>query len=365
MKYLVRDVSRHGQARYYVRAPGQRKIRIRVPPEHRDFEAHYKAALRGIDLSAGEATSRQRPRRQERTFGWLCAQYYASPDFAELHPTTQTKRRAILDSCCLEETKPGSGILLDSCPLDEFGPPHVRLLRDRKRSVPHAANGRLKALRRLFVWALEASHVTTSNPVRDVARLKIKSEGHHAWTLDEVRAYERRHPIGTRARLALGLFLFTAQRISDVAHMGPSHIENGWLRLVQAKNRANKPVTIEIPILPALQHLIDNTIIGDETFLVTEHAKPFASVKACGKWFRKRCDEAGLKHCSAHGLRKAAAALLIDLGCTREEVMAVTGHVTHVELERYIRSRDRRLLAERAMEKLSAATSDHSVATSA
>jgi hypothetical protein len=36
-------------------------------------------------------------------------------------------------------------------------------------------------------------------------------------------------------------------------------------------------------------------------------------------WFRARCDEAGLPHCSAHGLRKVASLRLAEYGCTVHE----------------------------------------------
>ena len=47
-----------------------------------------------------------------------------------------------------------------------------------------------------------------------------------------------------------------------------------------------------------------------------------------GNWFRDRCNEAGLRHCSFHGLRKAAATRLIDAGCGVVEVAAITGHAS-------------------------------------
>lgn len=40
---------------------------------------------------------------------------------------------------------------------------------------------------------------------------------------------------------------------------------------------------------------------------VTTHGKPFTAA-GFGNWFRDRCNEAELTHCSAHGVRKAAAA---------------------------------------------------------
>jgi integrase len=53
-------------------------------------------------------------------------------------------------------------------------------------------------------------------------------------------------------------------------------------------------------------------------FLVTAFGKPFTA-NGFGNWFRQRCDEAGLPHCSAHGLRKAAAARLAELGAGESE----------------------------------------------
>ena len=75
-----------------------------------------------------------------------------------------------------------------------------------------------------------------------------------------------------------------------------------------------------------------------------------------GHWFRDRCDEAGLKHCSSHGLRKAAATRLIDAGCDVVEAAAITGHASLKELQKYIETRDRKKAARRAMGKLISGT---------
>jgi integrase len=68
-------------------------------------------------------------------------------------------------------------------------------------------------------------------------------------------------------------------------------------------------------------------------------------------WFRRECDRAGLPHCSAHGLRKAAARRLAEAGCTAHEIGAITGHVSLAELVRYTKAADQRRLAEAAMAK--------------
>ena len=81
--------------------------------------------------------------------------------------------------------------------------------------------------------------------------------------------------------------------------------------LTQQKTGAH----LELPILPALQSVIDATAHGQLAFLTTEYGKPFTS-NGFGNWFRNRCDEAGLPNCSAHGLRKASATLAAMNGAT-------------------------------------------------
>jgi len=44
-----------------------------------------------------------------------------------------------------------------------------------------------------------------------------------------------------------------------------------------------------------------------------------------------------LRHCSAHGLRKACATALAEAGATAHEIASVTGHQSLEEIERYTR----------------------------
>lgn len=67
---------------------------------------------------------------------------------------------------------------------------------------------------------------------------------------------------------------------------------------------------------------------------------------------RKWCDDAGLPHCSVHGLRKAAAARLAELGCTEFEIMSITGHQTSKEVTRYTKAASQRVRAEAASAKI-------------
>ena len=62
---------------------------------------------------------------------------------------------------------------------------------------------------------------------------KAKSDGFHTWTEGQIAQYQAHHAIGTKARLALALLLFTAQRRSDVVRMGRQHCKNGIVGVKQ------------------------------------------------------------------------------------------------------------------------------------
>ena len=87
------------------------------------------------------------------------------------------------------------------------------------------------------------------------------------------------------------------------------------------------------------------------TFLLTELGAPFTAA-GFGNWFRDRCNEAGLPHCSAHGLRKACATRLANAGCTSEQIKAITGHKTLSEVARYTKAADQERNAKQALANL-------------
>ncbi len=146
----------------------------------------------------------------------------------------------------------------------------------------------------------------------------------------------------------MALMLYTACRRGDVIRLGPQHIKDGQLEYRQAKNSKRKPSDISIPVHADLMEIIQATPREHLTFLTTEYAKPFTDA-GFGNWFRDRCNEAGLKDCSAHGLRKASAKHLAECGATTLEIMSIAGHKSLGEVERYTRAAGRKTLAESAM----------------
>jgi integrase len=200
-------------------------------------------------------------------------------------------------------------------------------------------------LRNLMRHAIDVG-IRGDDPTRDVKAIRTKTGGHHSWTDTEIAQFERCHAIGSRARLALALLLYTGQRRGDVIRMGPQHIRGDALYVKQEKTGTE----LAIPLHPELAAVIAATPSGHLTFLTTTVGGPFAATTFT-HWFRRECDRVGLPHCSAHGLRKAAARRLAEAGCTAHEIGAITGHTSLAELVRYTKAADQRRLAEAAMAK--------------
>lgn len=302
----------------------------------------YAEALAAQEAAFSEPTAGQAA--IPNTWRWLCLRYLKSVEFRQLDPVnTQRPHRGILESTWIEPAESGSSVLIGECPLGRMDSKVVRVLRDRKESYPDAANNRLKAIRCVFAWGIE-NELVTSSPARDVKRLRTRADGYHTWTSEEIAQYERRHPVGTSARLALALLRYTGQRRADIVRLGRQHLRNGSLKFTQFKNRNRSPVQLELPILPELQRVLDASSTGEMTFLVTEYGRPF-SAEGFGNRFCEWCDEAGLRHCSAHGLCKAAATTLAENGASAHQLISFFGWKSLKEAERYARAVDQKKLA--------------------
>jgi integrase len=336
--YVYSIPDRHGQPRtYFWRGKGHPRIRLREAPGTAAFQARYDDLIKPVPATGGSLGP------TPGTWRWLLTLYLGAPEFQRLKPSTQSVRRGLLEATCTEPIAPGAKEIFADFPLDRLTSKAIRVLRDRKAAKPHAANNRLKAIRYVFAWATEAEHIS-ANPARDVALIRAPSDGHHAWTTEELERFEARHPTGTTARLALDLLMYTGVRRSDVVRLGRQHVRNGWLRFKTVKTN----VAVELPVLPALESSLKASVTGELAFLVGEQGKPFTAA-AFGKWFRRHCDAAGLPHCSAHGIRKAAASRAAEHEATANQLMAMFGWLSLKEAERYTRAAQRSKMASAAV----------------
>lgn len=292
------------------------------------------------------------------TWRWLCVRYLAEcADYKRLDKRTQHVRRLILESTYDEPIAPGSDKFFRDMPLVMFNSDAVEVLRDRKIQTPEAANSRVKAMRQVFKWGTRRKDsngkpYAPNNPAREVEYFRTGSMGFYTWTVQEVRQYEARHPIGTKARLALDLLLYTGQRRSDIIRFGRQHVDQELLTFTQFKGRNKKPVQLVLPILPILRRTIDATPCGALTFLINDLGRAFTDA-GFGNKFRDWCDQAALHHCTAHGLRKAGATIAADNGATPHQLMAIFGWTTLKQAEVYTRKADQKRLARSSMHLLS------------
>jgi integrase len=337
-RYITEDVDRHGNVRLYLRRSGQKKIRLLEKPGSAAFDSEYLRAFNGepneasfnIMLASRTVSGYAAP----GTMRWLCLQYFASAAFRELHESTQRVRRRILDVIC---RRAGTFRFAD------MEPRNVAKLRDEKAATPEAANSYVKALRQLFAWAcLPEYGYATKNPARDVGYLQsMNPDGHRAWSEEDVSKYEARHPIGTKARLTIDLFVYTGVRISDVVRLGPQMERNGKLVFAETKGRSRIVKQHDLAILPPLRASIDATPSGHLAYLVTQSGHLY-SVKGFSNWFARRCREAGLDAgLTAHGLRKLGAVRCVEAGATEHQLMALFGWSTTKQAALYTRKANR------------------------
>lgn len=332
--YVQAFTDRNGHARFYLRRKGCPRVALPGLPWSPTFMAAYEKAMQ---------TAPQPQRGASGTIGALIGAWYSSADYKALRGSTAGVYRNIA-----ERFRASDGHRL----VRDMEPHHVRRLLAARADTPAAANTFLKVLRSLMRFAVEDNWRPT-DPTYGVRRIRDKTAGFHTWTEAEIAQFEAAHPVGSRARLAFDLLLWTGQRRADVVRMGRQHLQAGFLDITQEKTGER----LAIPVSAALRASIDAASPADHlTFLVTAAGAPFTAA-GFGNWFRDCCREAGLPDaCSAHGLRKAMARRLAERGRTTQEIKSVTGHRTLSEVERYTRATDQRRLAESAMDGLETGT---------
>jgi hypothetical protein len=227
LKFYHPYLDRHGKVRNRFRRAGYKTVYLPGVPGSAEFMAAYQAALAGETAQRIEigSTTRSKP----GSVAAAVAAYLGSIDFGALAYATQRDRRRILENFRDEHGEK---------PLRDLTPWHVGQLLAGKRAHPHSARSFLKALRAMIAVAI-ASGLCESDPAAGI-RVKVPaSRGYTTWTEDDIAAFESVHPIGTKARLAFALLLFTGQRRGDVVRMGRQHVKGGFLTVRQSKTGAD------------------------------------------------------------------------------------------------------------------------------
>lgn len=316
---------RHGKLRAVYRKHGKTTY-LKTLPDQPGFEAELAAAVKGRVIEVKRAIP--------RSVNDLVTRYYKSADFAAKGgDDDKLRRRRLIESF---RGQFGNDLVAD------FSFEHIEAILIARSKKQLDSRGRLvggevaatnlrKQLTRLFAYAKKLKWIT-GNPVEEADKVgKLRLDGYHTWTEEEIAKYQQRHPIGTKARLALEIILWTGKRRGDARLFGPKHIVRKKINFKASKNQMD----LWLPIAPDLQRAIDAVkSVGMNTYLITEFGKPF-SKGGFGVKMRQWCDEAGLPQCSAHGLRKAIARRMAESSATQQEMKAVGGWKNDEEVAIY------------------------------
>lgn len=323
---------RHGGRRYYFRIG--KGPRTPLPPPGTDgFLAAYNAAL-----GAAAPPARRGPSDDYDTISGLVSSYMRSTKYRSLRLTSRAGYLSRLNAI-----REQHGHRTVSAMTRE----RIVRMMDAYADRPGAAHAFLKMLRILIAHAIAINWLQV-DPSAGIKRPKLGEV--RSWTDEEIGAFEQRWPVGTKERLAFALFLCTGQRRSDIHRLTWAQVTDEAISFKQQKTGAE----VRVPIMARLRPVLAKARRSRRhlTVLNTAFGRPF-TVDGFGQWMRAAITQAGLPlACQPHGLRKATGRLLAEAGCSAHEIMAILGHRTLAEAERYTRDADRQGLAVSAIGKI-------------
>ena len=297
-------------------------------PTAREFETAYARAI-----SASERAPVSAPPTTALSLEWTARQVMQTPKWSALRKETK-KAKARLYQRMIDAwgdtmmTDLDTGGILDR--LDMVESPTVR-----------------NRIRGLFVELfdyLKDRRIVSANPAAEVARLKVDEVNTRPWTPAECAAFEARWPRGSRQRLAYELFRSTVQASVDICQMHRNLVDGDDIAGERSKTKAPFRARMTAGLRAELTHHTDRFM-----FLLTDYGKAFTPAGFNG-WFNDACRAAGID-ARSHGLRVLGCVELAEEGCTAKEIMAVSGHRTLAEAERYVRMASTKRLAQSASRK--------------
>lgn len=329
--YVHAFTDRHGKARFYFRRRGLKQVRLPGLPYSTEFMDAYQTAL-GNEHRTEINASRTAP----GTINALVVSYYKSDAWCGLEEETRKTRRRIIEKFRTEHGDKRVALLQRG---------HVeKMLAEIEK--PSARRHWLRAIRGLMQAAIPT--MRNDDPTAGIPGVKLpKSRGHHTWTDAEIEQYRAYWPLGTQQRLVFEFALETVSRRGEVVRLGPQHVKNGRIRIERTHGSAD----VDIPVSPELQAACEAMSKAHLTYIVTAYGKP-RSKYGLGNDFARWVTEAGLPiRCRMHGLKKGGMRRLAEHGNTTHELMAISGHRTLSEVQRYTDEADRKRLATSGMAK--------------
>lgn len=337
--HVTAYTDRHGKTRYRFRRRGMPSRSLPGQPGEDRFAAAYEAALDGRPRRPN-----QREKFQPKTLAAAWAEVRSSIDWKQMKASTQYAQSGIAERFLRMPIAPGSTTTFGQMPFAGLRRADVKRILARYGERQHAGEGVLRLLRKLCLVALDNEWIENDPTHRVSFRPEII--GHRAWTDAELEQFRQRWPIGTTQRLGFTLALYTGQRRGDVATMLWMAYDGEGIAVKQEKGGA----PLWIPVHPVLKEVLDFTQRRGAAIIASTKDAGFAK-EAFGNFMKDAIRAAGLpEDCRLHGLRKSAGRSLAEAGATTRQIMAVLGHKTLSEAERYTREVEQRMLAQQGMD---------------
>jgi integrase len=338
-RYVQRMRDRYGVWRHYLRRPGFKRVALAGLYGTEEFAESYRLAMGGSVAVAPREIGAART--VPGSLNHLITAYKTSNHWTAAPPDGLAKNSKHTRRPIMEKLRSGPW---GNVTVRDLAPKHVRAILDGI-AAGHAKKHWLKTLRGLFAYAIEIE-LREDDPSAGIKIKVAASDGYHTWTDEEIAQYRAHWPLGSEPRLVLEFALETASRRCEVTRLGRQHVKAGRIKIKRAKGCNG----VDIPVSPELAAALDAMPATDHlTYLIARNGEPY-SPEALGRKFADWATAAGLpQRCRLHGLRKSRTAQLASMGASPHIIMAITGHKSLSEVQRYADKFNRRKAADAAM----------------
>ena len=261
--------------------------------------------------------------------------YRQSIEFRRTRPTTQKIKQYYLSELDI----------FSDMPIHDIKRRNILTIRDMIASCRGhgAANGFLSIVRSFFGWAISREWIEV-NPAMGIKLLPATPLP--TWTPEIIQ--QAMEGLNAPLQRAIILALFTGQRRSDLCRMKWSDISGDFIHVVQGKTGTS----LKIPIHPQLSVYLDRWRHNGEFILTSSIGTPWRPNSITSAMSVASAKGKIPRGFNIHGLRKMAATLLAEAGCTTHEIASITGHRTLAMIQHYTIAASQEKLARDAISRI-------------
>jgi integrase len=368
---------RHGKTRWRFRRSGTDKS-LPGEPHSPAFDAAYNAIVLGrpttaeiIPLEGGGF----RPKTLKHAYQIL----KSSKQWLALSSKSRHRYGREIERLLLRREKGGRATVGDG-PLEELERNSVERLLSAWDDTPHMQRIIVICVQKLILVGIKQGWIRYDVTYKMLAEYQPETDGHPAWTAEQMMQYEAHHKLGSPARVAYALALWLGLRVSDIARLRWSQLVTKYIEIdgedrvvtgfefEQFKGRKKRKLKkMFLPISPILEaelapvsrdcdYLVTYTRGGKKMHGYTDNSLSNRMIDWAQEAGLPTGEDAGDDALSGHGLRKSLGNVMAEAGVTDRQMVDIFGHANANLIKLYSRSADQVRLAVQGMDKVIAAT---------